>query len=71
MTKRALIVYWSKTGDTEKVALVIKQGLEVAGVEVDVKKPSEAADEDYFDYDLVCACSPSYRFHPVKPITDS
>lgn len=70
LAKRALMVYWSKTGNTEKVALAIKQGLEAAGVEVYVKKPSEAADVDYFDYDLVCVGSPSYEFHPVKPITD-
>ena len=70
LAKRALMVYWSKTGNTEKVALAIKQGLEAAGVEVNVKKPSEAADVDYFDYDLVCVGSPSYEFLPVKPITD-
>jgi flavodoxin len=70
MAKKALMVYWSKTGNTEKVALAIEQGLEAAGVEVYVKKPLEAADEDYFDYDLVCVGSPSYEFHPVKPITD-
>jgi flavodoxin len=68
--KKALVVYWSKTGNTKKVALAIKEGLEAAGVEVDVKKPEEAADVDYFDYDLVCVGSPSYQFHPVKPITD-
>jgi flavodoxin len=70
LTKTALIVYWSKTGNTEKVASAIKQGLESAGVTVDVKKPEEAAGVDYFDYDLVCVGSPSYEFHPVKPITD-
>jgi flavodoxin len=68
--KKALIVYWSKTGNSEKVALAIKEGLEAAGVEVYVKKPKEAADLDYFHYDLVCVGSPSYQFHPVKPITD-
>jgi len=70
LTKRALIVYWSKTGNTKKVALAIKQGLEATGAEVDVKKPLDADDVDYFDYDLVCVGSPSYEFHPVKPITD-
>ena len=28
--KTALIIYWSKTGNTEKVANAIKQGLEEA-----------------------------------------
>ena len=42
LTKTALIVYWSKTGNTEKVANVIKQGLEDAEVQVTMKKQAEA-----------------------------
>lgn len=36
--KMALIVYWSKTGNTEKVALAMKEGFERAGFKVDVKR---------------------------------
>jgi threonine dehydrogenase-like Zn-dependent dehydrogenase len=43
LTKQALIVYWSQTGNTEKVALALKEGLEAAGAEVSLKKPEEAA----------------------------
>ena len=68
MTKQALIVYWSQTGNTEKAALAIKEGLEAAGAEVSLKKPEEAADVDYFDYDLVCIGSPSIQWRPAKPI---
>jgi len=35
-----------------------------------VKKPNEAKDVDYFDYDLVCVGSPSIQWHPAKPIDD-
>jgi len=70
MVKTALMVYWSNTGNTEKVALAIKEGLEAANVKVTVKKPREAADLDYFDYDLVCVGSPSLEWHPAKPIVD-
>jgi flavodoxin len=52
--KTALIISWSKTGNTEKVANAIKQGLEGADIEVTIKKPEEALALDYFDYDLVC-----------------
>jgi len=68
--KTALIVYWSNTGNTEKVALAIKEGLEAANVKVTMKKPAEAADLDYFDYDLVCIGSPSLQWHPAKPLDD-
>ena len=32
--KSALLVYFSSTGNTEKVALAIKEGLETSGVKV-------------------------------------
>jgi len=68
--KRAVILYWSSTGNTEKVAFAIKEGLEAAGVNVSLMKTTEAMDIDYFDYDLVCVGSPSIRFHPPKQVTD-
>jgi hypothetical protein len=68
--KRAVILYWSSTGNTEKVAFAIKEGLEDARVDVSIMKTTEAEDIDYFDYDLVCVGSPSIRFHPPKQVTD-
>jgi hypothetical protein len=68
--KRAVIVYWSNTGNSEKVAFAIKDGLEAAGVDVSIMKTTEAENIDYFDYDLVCVGSPSIRFHPPKQVTD-
>ena len=68
--KKALIIYWSKTGNTEKVANSIRQGLEECEIEVTMKKPEEAEDVDYFDYDLVCAGCPSYSWHPPEPMTE-
>jgi flavodoxin len=68
-TETALIIYWSKTGNTEKVANAIKQGLEEANVHVTLKKPEEAENLDYFDYDLVCVGSPSHNWHPSEQMT--
>jgi len=68
--KAALLIYWSKTGNTEKVANAIKQGLEETGVQVTMKKPEEAKDIDYFDFDLVCVGAPSYSWHPPEPMTN-
>lgn len=58
--KTALIVYWSKTGNTEKVVNAIKQSLEETGTQITIKKPEEAENIDYFDYDLVCVDCPAY-----------
>jgi len=68
--KTALLVYWSQTGNTEKVALAIRDGLCAAGVNVEVKKPAEAKDADLFDLDLVGVGSPVIHQHPAKPIDD-
>jgi flavodoxin len=70
VTKTALIVYWSKTGNTEKVANAIKQGFEEAEVQVTIKKQEEAENVDYFDYDLVCVGAPSYSWHPPEPMAN-
>lgn len=67
--KTALILFWSKTGNTKKVAKAIEEGLIQSGMEVTVKKPEEAEDLDYFDYDLICIGCPSYSWHPPEPMT--
>jgi len=66
----ALIVYSSSTGNTEKVAYAIQEGLEKAGVKVLLKKPEDAQSVDFFDYDLVCVGSPSIQWHPSRAIDD-
>ena len=65
---KALIVYWSATGNTEKVAGAIRKALEGAGIEPVVKKVKDAGNEDFFDYDIVFIGSPSYAFLPPEPV---
>jgi len=67
---KALIVYWSGTGNTEKVAQAIKYGLEKASVSVKMKKSKEALDEDLFKYDLVCLGAPTHQWLPAKQIRE-
>jgi flavodoxin len=68
--KSALVISFSSTGNTQKVAIAIKEGLEKEGVIVELKKPHEATDLDFFSYDLVCVGSPSIEWQPAKPIAD-
>jgi flavodoxin len=65
---KAAIIYWSKTGNTEKVALAIKEGLEASRAEVTLKRVEEAKDIDFFDYDLFCVGFPSYQWHIPEPM---
>ena len=68
--KSALIVYFSSTGNTQKVAEAIKAGLEDGGLQVEVKTPQQALETDFYGYDLVCVGSPSIEWQPAKPILD-
>ena len=64
----AAIIYWSKTGNTEKVALAIKESLQANDVHVTYKRAEEAEDLDWFDHDLVCLGFPSYGWSPPAPV---
>ena len=66
----AVIVYWSKGGNTEKVALAIQAGLKDPGVNVSLEKVEEASDVDFYAYDLVCIGIPSYQWKPPRPMDE-
>jgi multimeric flavodoxin WrbA len=66
----AIIIYWSKTGNTEKVALAIHQGLQEAGMDVLLKRVEDVGDVDWFAYDLVCIGFPSYQWKVPKPMDE-
>jgi hypothetical protein len=65
--RKAVVLYWSHTGNTEKVALSIHKGLGEGGFDTLIKKVQEADDVDFYDYDLVCFGIPSHNWHPPKP----
>lgn len=67
---KALIVYWTHTGNTGKVAAAIAEGLARAGMEVTLRTVDQAAGLDYFDFDLVGVGAPSYNWHPPQPVVD-
>ncbi len=65
---KAAIIYWSKTGNTEKVAHTLKEALNEAEVDAIIKRVEEAGDLDFFAYDLICLGFPSYQWHPPEPM---
>jgi hypothetical protein len=65
---KTVVIYWSETGNTEKVALAINDALDAAGAKVLLKRVEEAGDIDWYDYDLVCIGFPSYQWSPPKPV---
>jgi len=65
---KTLIIYWSATGNTEKVAGAIQKALDGQGINPVVKQVSQAADEELYQYDLIFLGSPSYGFAPPEPV---
>jgi len=63
---QAAVIYWSKTGNTEKAARAIRDGLEAGGAEVQLRKVEDADEVEYFHYDLVCIGFPSYQWAPPQ-----
>ena len=66
--QRVLILYWSATGNTEKVAKAIERGARRAGASPSVMKIADAADLDLHEYDLVFMGAPSHSFLPPEPV---
>jgi flavodoxin len=67
-TQNAAVVYWSQTGNTEKVAHTIADTLEAQEVDVDLRTVDEAAALDFYGYDLLCVGFPPYQWSPPAPV---
>lgn len=65
--KKALVLYWSATGNTEKVARSIADGLAENGFSVVFKKISDPEEDNFFEYDLICFGIPSINWHVPAP----
>ena len=64
---KTIVIYWSKSGNTERAARAIQEGFQTAGAHVTIrrlKKVEDAEDIDFFAYDLVCLGFPSYGWRP-------
>ena len=66
----AIIVYWSKTGNTEKAARAIEKGFTEAGADVLLTRVEDVGDIDFYAYDLVCIGFPSYQWKVPKPMDE-
>ena len=58
---KTLILYWSATGNTEKVAIAIRKGLEKERIKSTLKKFAE--EKDLCLYSLIFVGAPPYQNH--------
>ena len=64
---KALIVYATRTGETEKIGNLIAEGLRFSGHEAEVKKVTDIKKEDDLKgYDAVVLGSPTYHGEMVQ-----
>jgi flavodoxin len=67
--KKVLIAYFSLTGNTQKMAEYIAEGIRISGQQVTVKKISEIkAVEDMADYDGYIFGCPTYHRDMTEPM---
>jgi NAD(P)H dehydrogenase (quinone) len=57
---QALVCYYSKSGNTEKMAHAIADAIKKEGVTVDVKKVEDTRAEELLNYDAIVIGSPTY-----------
>jgi len=70
---KALIVYYSHTGNTKKMAEFIQEGAKEEGAEVVLKKIEELGVKELLNYDLILFGSPTYYggcAHQLKKLLD-
>jgi len=60
---KSLVIYYSKSGNTEKVAKAIARGSEA-----ELKRVEEVNPENVSDYSLICIGTPVHALAPAKPI---
>lgn len=66
---KILIVYYSRTGNTEKMANLVREGAQsVGGVEVIVKKVEETKPEELMEVDGIILGSPTYYGSASAPL---
>jgi flavorubredoxin len=67
---KVLVVYHTQSGNTEKLALAVKEGLESCGIDVILKKASEASLEDLLSCDGYCFGTPDYFSYMAGALKD-
>jgi NAD(P)H dehydrogenase (quinone) len=57
---KVLITYYSRTGNTERMAKLIEEGIKAGGVEVVTKRVQDTTVDELTEYDGIIAGSPTY-----------
>jgi len=64
------VIYYSRTGNTEKMAKAVYEGVKSEGVEVELKKVEETEPEDLLNWDGIIVGSPCYYGLPAASVKE-
>ena len=70
---KGIVVYYSRTGNTQKMAEIIAQAMNDAALPTEYKSVSDIEAKQLFDYDAIVVGSPTYYGHmagAVKQLFD-
>jgi flavorubredoxin len=62
---KAIVLFWTKNGNTEKVARRIFETLQKAGMQVSIERIEKDTEVEYLDYNLIFLGAPVY--HNLSP----
>ena len=65
---KALVLFWTKNGNTEKVAKCISDTLRNAGMEASMTRIDKDLEVEYLDYNLIFVGAPVYENLSPKPV---
>ncbi len=65
---KAIVLFWTKNGNTEKVARRIHDTLQTAGMEVSISRINKEQKVEYLDYNLIFFGAPVYENLAPKPV---
>jgi flavorubredoxin len=69
-TRKAIVIYDTQFGNTEKIAKALASGIKEQGVQVDCVKVDEIDINKLAEYDLLAIGGPTQAFGMSKPVKD-
>lgn len=65
---KGIVIYYTRSGNTEKMAKIIADAMTAEGVETDCKNVDKVKPEDLRNYDAIVIGSPTYYGHMAAQI---
>ncbi len=65
---KGIVIYYSRSGNTEKMAKIIAEAMNNAQLKTACKSVDQVSSEELLDYDAIVIGSPTYYGHMASPI---